>query len=282
MRQRRIKDLDEKLAVYSGGIHVNPKALKGRWQDIFDKEQPIFMELGCGKGQFIRKLAKAYPDRNFIAVEGNGSVLLRALQRTARKVMAEAGSEGICSDGVHAAPTKNNRAYTPPVEEIVPEGIFAVDTEKVRVRDGETFESVWRSSAADCLFKVAPNLVYAYMYVRSVDDVYEAGELSGIYLNFSDPWPKDRQAFRRLTHRGYLEGYRRALKPGACLEFKTDNEGLFRFSVEEFDACELEKLEYTEDLHGADCEFESRNFMTEYEEKFSGRGNPIYYCKVKY
>ena len=120
------------------------------------------------------------------------------------------------------------------------------------------------------------------MYLRSVTDCFEKGELSGLYLNFSDPWPKDRHAKRRLTHTGYLNGYREVLKDGSCLEFKTDNEKLFRFSVEEFDANGLEKLEYSEDLHGESNGYETEDFMTEYEQKFSSQGNPIYYCKVRF
>ena len=84
MRQRRIKDLDEKLDVYSGGIQVNPRSLKGRWASLFDSSAPVYMELGCGKGQFITSLSEAYPDRNFIAVEGNRSAMLRALQKAVR------------------------------------------------------------------------------------------------------------------------------------------------------------------------------------------------------
>ncbi len=295
MRQRRIKNLDEKLDVYSGGIHVNPKALKGRWMDIFEKEQPIYMELGCGKGQFIRKLAETYPDRNFIAVEGNGSVLLRALQRMARMQLnpglsAESDSDDVYENGAEAVTqvrpdgmlAADDPSYTPPIEVVVPYGIFAVDTERAGVRDGEQFESPWRSSESDCLFVTSHNLVFANMYLRSVSDCFAEDELSGIYLNFSDPWPKARQANRRLTHRNYLQGYREVMPSGCCLEFKTDNEQLFRFSVEEFRAFGLEQLEYTEDLHGEESGILSARFMTEYEQKFSSAGKPIYYCKVRF
>ena len=87
---------------------------------------------------------------------------------------------------------------------------------------------------------------------------------------FSDPWPKARHAKRRLTHTCYLKGYGRVLKPGSALEFKTDNEALFRFSSEEFDLNSLVKEEYTEDLHASG--YESENYMTEYEEKSPAGG----------
>lgn len=249
MRQRKLKGLDEKLEAFSGGIRINPKAMKGSWQKLFEKEQPLYMELGCGKGQFILALAKAHPERNFLAVEGNRSVMLRALQKASRTLGIES---------------------------------FTVDEEKADAAAQEFEESLWSSDVDDCVYAAAPNLIFANMYLRSVTDCFEEGELSGIYLNFSDPWPKDRNAKRRLTHMRYLDGYRAVLKPGSCLEFKTDNENLFRFSVEEFASANLEKLEYTEDLHGGSCEYETVNYMTEYEEKFSSMGNPIYYCKVKF
>lgn len=276
MRQRRIKGLDEKLDVYSGRSYVNPRAMKGRWQAVFEKEQPIHVELGCGKGRFVRTLAAANPDRNFLAVEGNGSVLLRALQRTARERI------GIDIDQDDRNVLLKHPSDAPAIEKMVPEGMFAADREKIGLRGDERFDSPWRSAGGDRLFTAGPNLVYAYTYIRSVPEIFDEGELAGIYLNFSDPWTKDRQASRRLTHRRYLEGYRSALRPGGFLEFKTDNEELFRFSVEEFKDCGLEMLEYTEDLHGEGRAYDAASFMTEYEQKFSGMGHPIYYCKVRF
>lgn len=249
MRQRKLKDLDEKLNVFNQGVRINPKAVKGRWQKMFAQEQPLYMELGCGKGQFILALAKAHPERNFIAVEGNRSVMLRALQKASRELSADE---------------------------------FAVNEEQIAAASGDFDESLWSTDADDCVYAVAPNLIFANMYLRSVTDCFAEGELSGLYLNFSDPWPKDRHAKRRLTHRGYLQGYSEVLKKDSCLEFKTDNEKLFRFSVEEFDEFGLERLEYSEDLHGESNGYETENFMTEYEQKFSSQGNPIYYCKSRF
>lgn len=292
MRQRKLKGLDEKLGVYSGGVRIDPTAQRGRWSEFFQKEQPIYMELGCGKGQFILSLAKAYPERNFIAVEGNQSVMLRALQKAARFFCTFEPSQLLSEDG-------NER----PFEEVVQRGIFAVintpgeecgEAEKIgspseageNRSPGESGESgplAHKAPEAEDLgsiYAVAPNLIFANMYVREVTDVFAENELSGIYLNFSDPWPKERHAKRRLTHTRYLKGYERVLRQGSALEFKTDNEGLFRFSVEEFDANGLVKEEYSENLHAS--EYESKNFMTEYEEKFSSRGNPIYYCRIRY
>ncbi|MBR0130568.1 MAG: tRNA (guanosine(46)-N7)-methyltransferase TrmB [Firmicutes bacterium] len=107
---------------------------------------------------------------------------------------------------------------------------------------------------------------------------FEAGELDGIYLNFSDPWPKARNEKRRLTHRGFLEQYRQFVKPGGFLCFKTDNDDLFEWSLEEFEACGLDVRRVTRDLHNS--EWKDELAMTEYETKFSERGKTINYAFV--
>lgn len=293
MRQRRLKDLDRKLDAYSGGIKINPKAVKGSWQKLFEMRQPVYMELGSGKGQFILKMAREYPDRNFIAAEGNRSVMLRALQK-AERILGNKISEtentdkAVLEDKIsdyNVSREKIKESTDLKVSDSHYEGnqeaLFSVG-EKAALAADDYDAGLWATSSEDCIFRVAPNLIFANMYLRSVEDCFSPGELSGIYLNFSDPWPKKRCAKRRLTHKRYLEGYKAVLKPDCCLEFKTDNEDLFRFSVDEFEDFGLEKLEYTEDLHGNGSNFRSAEFMTEYEEKFSSKGKPIYYCKVRF
>ncbi len=109
-------------------------------------------------------------------------------------------------------------------------------------------------------------------------EIFASEELSGIYLNFSDPWPKDRHAKRRLTAPGFLEKYAAVVKPGGRLVFKTDNAALFDFSLESVQNSEDWTLvDETRDLHG-DEERCAGNVMTEYEERFSGRGQAI--CRL--
>ena len=98
-----------------------------------------------------------------------------------------------------------------------------------------------------------------------------------VYLNFSDPWPKDRHAKRRLPSREFLARYEEILKPDSRLEFKTDNRPLFDFAVEELQPAGWYADVITYDLH-ADSVLMEGNVMTEYEEKFSAMGNPI--CKI--
>ena len=102
------------------------------------------------------------------------------------------------------------------------------------------------------------------------------GSLDCIYLNFSDPWPKAGHAKRRLTHRGFLEIYKYLLRDGGMLKLKTDNVGLFDFTLEEFEAFGMEIIWQTRDLHST--EKNEDNVMTEYEKNFSEKGTPI--CSV--
>ena len=104
--------------------------------------------------------------------------------------------------------------------------------------------------------------------------------LDCIYLNFSDPWPKSGHAKRRLTHRGFLEMYKKLLKEDGILRLKTDNVGLFDFSLEEFEAFGMQILWQTRDLHATPENAD--NVMTEYEKNFSDKGQPIYSAVAKF
>ena len=266
MRQRRLKGLDEKLASYKNRKAIDRKLVKGRWQEMFSKKQPLYLELGCGKAQFILKMAQAHPEKNFVAIEGNRSVVLRALQKAERV----RDDKGLLNPGERPEYVQDEKELLNPSERA---------KHLADLSDKENGNEL-QSSTSDTVWFITPNLVFVNLYMKTVGDCFAENELSGMYLNFSDPWPKDRHAARRLTHIGYLKGYGKALRPGSSLEFKTDNEGLFRFSVEQFEKCGLEQVDYSENLHNTD--FESAKFMTEYEEKFSLRGHPIFYVKVKY
>lgn len=120
-----------------------------------------------------------------------------------------------------------------------------------------------------------PNLYFVRMDARILPEVFEKGEVDRIYLNFSDPWPKERHAKRRLTSRQFLERYSEILLPQGRVEFKTDNRGLFEFSLGEVKEAGWKLEAYTFDLHH-EKEMMEGNVMTEYEEKFSSMGNPIH------
>lgn len=213
MRQRNVKNLEEKLRNHSTYRVEDPRAWKGRWKDVFQNANPLFLEIGCGKGKFLTEMADRKPEQNFIGVEGQSNVLLRALEK------AEGRRSG--------------------------------------------------------------NLRLFQDYVHDLNDYFEKGELSGIYLNFSDPWPKARHAKRRLTYRDRLTNYFQVLGRNGFVEVKTDNEDLFQFTLEEIAASSLVIAEMTRDLHGADCTLESRLVTTEYEERFCSVGKNINYVKIK-
>lgn len=119
------------------------------------------------------------------------------------------------------------------------------------------------------------NVVFIRMDARILPEVFEKGEVERIYLNFSDPWPKERHAKRRLTSRQFLERYDQILAEGGRVEFKTDNRPLFEFSLEEVQESGWTLVAHTFDLHHTPEMLEG-NVMTEYEEKFSSMGNPIH------
>ncbi len=125
-----------------------------------------------------------------------------------------------------------------------------------------------------------PNLRSVRMEAEILTEVFAPGEVAHIYLNFSDPWPKERHASRRLTSADFLRRYEQILAPGGTVEFKTDNVALFDFSLEELERAGWEALEVSRDLH-ADTRLSADNVMTEYEERFSSRGNKICYLLMK-
>ncbi len=121
-----------------------------------------------------------------------------------------------------------------------------------------------------------PNLCFIRMEAEYIGNVFDKGEVDYIYLNFSDPWPKDRHAKRRLTSVQFLERYQEILSEDGGITFKTDNKPLFDFSLEQIDEAGWIKDNVTFDLHNSP--YVEGNVMTEYEEKFSQMGNPI--CRV--
>ena len=120
-----------------------------------------------------------------------------------------------------------------------------------------------------------PNVRFIRMEAEHILRYFAAGEVERVYLNFSDPWPKERHAKRRLVSRDFLDRYRVLLTGGGHLEFKTDNRDLFEFGVEETEPARWEIMEITRDLHH-DEKMNRGNIMTEYEERFSSKGNPIF------
>lgn len=140
----------------------------------------------------------------------------------------------------------------------------------------EKFSSVLIRAIEKQTELMLPNLTFIRMDAENIVNVFEKGEVEYIYLNFSDPWPKDRHARRRLTSKEYLGRYEQILSEDGGVTFKTDNRALFDFSIEQLEEKKWLLENKTYDLHNS--EYAQGNVMTEYEERFSSMGNPI--CRL--
>ncbi|MFD1126084.1 tRNA (guanosine(46)-N7)-methyltransferase TrmB [Lentilactobacillus raoultii] len=205
MRVRNKPWADGYIKAHSDYIVTDPKAWLGKWQTRFEKNQPLDVEVGTGKGQFIIQNAKAHPDINYIGVELQKSVIATAL----RKFMADP----------------------------------------------------------------LPNLQFVLTDGANLDEIFLANEIQKIFLNFSDPWPKKRHAKRRLTSPNFLKTYQKVLDPQGKIEFKTDNRGLFEYTLVTMNQFPMVFDDVSLDLHHSPEN--DTNIETEYEEKFSPNG-PIY------
>ena len=239
MRQRRIKNLEEKLDALSNYITDDAEQMKGKWRNAFGKPEKLFAEFGCGKGKFIQGMAAAHPENGYIAFEGNQSVVYHALQKADESELA--------------------------------------------------------------------NVTFVPHYIDNASDFFDDGELDGIYLNFSDPWPKSKHEKRRLTAAGKLEDYVKTVKSGGSIEFRTDNDDLFDYTMDALMMqggirivavsrdlhAEIAEIAYRVDLtelteagfeDGVDEELTTLadlGITSEYEDRFSEKGKNINYVRVK-
>ena len=212
MRLRKIKNAQERLKAENNIYYIeNPVLYKGKWKSLFNNDNPIHIEIGCGKGQFMMELSKRNPNINYISIEKYDSVLLRILE----KAMDDKPS----------------------------------------------------------------NLKLSVIDAKEITNYFADGEVSRIYLNFSDPWPKNAHAKRRLTSKSFLDNYKKILIPYGEIFQKTDNRGLFEFSIESFNENNFSLSHISLDLH-SDYEKYPDNITTEFEDKWSKLG-PIYRLEAR-
>ncbi|WP_077214287.1 tRNA (guanosine(46)-N7)-methyltransferase TrmB [Bacillus dakarensis] len=211
MRLRNKPWAREMLQSHPQFVILSPEQYKGKWNTAFEKDQPLHIEVGTGKGRFITEMAKANPHINYLGIELYESVIVVALDR-----LIEAN---------------------------------------------------------------LPNVKLLNVNAEKLTEYFAKGDVDRVYLNFSDPWPKTRHAKRRLTHENFLKLYEEILVDKGEIHFKTDNQGLFEFSLMSFSEYGLLLKYLSLDFHKSDFE---GNIMTEYEEKFSQQGSRIYRCEVKY
>ncbi|MTH55629.1 tRNA (guanosine(46)-N7)-methyltransferase TrmB [Bacillus mangrovi] len=143
----------------------------------------------------------------------------------------------------------------------------------------ELFESVMVVAVQKVLESGAENLKLLNVDAADLTEIFEDGEVNRVYLNFSDPWPKKRHEKRRLTFKTYLSLYERLLEKGGEIHFKTDNQGLFEYSLRSFSEYGMLLTFVSLDLHQSGFE---GNVMTEYEEKFSNKGQRIYRSEARF
>lgn len=203
MRLKNIKGASEKIL--EGKYFIdNPKDYRGKWNKLFDNNNPIYIEIGMGKGNFIIKNAIANPNINYIGIEMYDSVILRAVEKTNELELN--------------------------------------------------------------------NLYLIRMDARLIEEVFDK-EIDLIYLNFSDPWPKERHAKRRLTSPRFLARYDNIFRGDNHIIMKTDNLDLFNYSVDS-----LKEYGYTINEISNDLHKEKDNIITtEYEDKFTSKGMKINY-----
>lgn len=209
---------------------------------VYGNRAPLCVEIGCGKGDFIRQLSLREPERNFLAVERVEDVIVIAAEKYA-------SSRGLGALAPNGGWKKSDGTLVP-----MGETWDIPMPERGNVR-------FWRADAAALADHLAP------------------GSVDAIYANFSDPWTKSGYVNRRLTSATFLDAYVRLLVPGGTFSFKTDNEELFAFSVESVEASELEITFVTDDLHQS--ERAATNIVTEYERNFSEKGIRIHMLEAR-
>lgn len=201
MRLKNVKGAND--IIIKGLYYIdNPSIYKGKWNKLFNNNNPLYIELGMGKGDFIINNALKYPNINFIGIEKYDSVIVRAIQKSNELELN--------------------------------------------------------------------NLKLLRLDVININDVFDK-EIDKIYLNFSDPWPKERHAKRRLTSNIFLDKYSKIFKSDYIIEMKTDNINLFDYSIESLSNYGYDILYLTNDLHNENID----NIETEYEHKFSSNGVKI-------
>ena len=209
MRIRNIKNADE-IVKNNSYVLNNPKEYRGHFNEVFGNDNPIHLEIGMGKGNFLISRALNNPDINFIGIEKYTSIVARALKK-----------------------------------------LEDLKVPNLKIINGDALE---------------------------LNEIFDK-EISTIYLNFSDPWPKKRHEKRRLTYKTFLDTFKQILPEHGEIHFKTDNRGLFEYSLVSFSQYGMTLKGVWLDLHASDFE---GNVMTEYEKKFSSKGQVIYRVEAQF
>lgn len=211
-RFREIESLPNVVEPFKEVYHY----VRGKWnQDFFKNDNPITLELACGRGEYTIGLAKLFPSRNYIGVDIKG-------------------------------------------------------------------ERIWKGSTR-AMSENLNNVAFLRTMILLIENFFEEGEVDEIWITFPDPRPRLRDIKRRLTSPRFLEIYKRLLKPGGYVRLKTDNTGLYEYSLEELQARkDIKDLKFTDDVYNSDLRPECFDILTRYEESFASQGEKIKYLRFRF
>lgn len=193
------------------------KTIKGNWKNFFGNENPLYLELACGRGEYTTGLAAVYPDRNFVGVDVKGA-------------------------------------------------------------------RIWKGSTVAVENKL-DNAAFLRIKMYLLPEFFAPGEVDGIWLTFPDPRPRDRDEKHRLTFINYLKMYKNILRKGGMFYFKTDNLGLFEYTLGVLahnTELSIRDLVYTKDLYNSEYMSEHHGIETTYERKFVKEGFKINYLRFRF
>ena len=212
---KRFEDLKERQNVLEAAMPLG-QDLQGKWNTaIFERDQPITVEMGCGKGEYTIGLAKRFPKKNHVGVDVKG-------------------------------------------------------------------DRLWVGST-QAIEENLNNAVFLRAQIQQIDAFFEINEVDEIWITFPDPRPKDRDIKRRLTSPRYLAMYKQILTPDGTVNFKTDNKGLFEYTLETVqERSDIGQLEYTFDLYESDLQALTHGIKTNFEEKYLALDTPIKFMQFQF
>jgi tRNA (guanine-N7-)-methyltransferase len=214
-KQERFRIVEERANVIERTKDIFTK-IKGNWRkEYFKNDNPITIELACGRGEYTVGLAALFPDKNFIGVDIKG-------------------------------------------------------------------ERIWKGSTI-AVEQNLTNVAFLRTPILDIESFFAEGEIDEVWITFPDPRPRKRDIKRRLTSNRFLDMYKKLAKPGSYIRLKTDNTGLFEYSLEEIQPRnDIHDFQFTKDLYDSDLRLECFDIKTKYEEVFAAKGEKIKYLRFKF